>query len=64
MSIYTKYELASVKRKTPLLIPAGYFIVNTQKQVRDFLSKIKQDTPPSPFSLLYLPQLLHPEILL
>lgn len=41
MNVYTKYELASVKRKATLLIPAGYFIVNTQKQASNFLSKMK-----------------------
>lgn len=41
MNVCTKYELASVKRKTSLLIPSGYFIINTQKQVSNFLSKMK-----------------------
>jgi len=41
MNVYTKNELASVKRKSSLLTSAGYFIVNIQKQASNFPSKTK-----------------------
>lgn len=41
MNVYTKNELASVQRKISLLIPAGYFTVNKQKEASRFLSKLK-----------------------